>query len=170
MPPDSDLAEDRKRYPRHAALREQSWWAVRTYRLGRQLALVPAGGRRVLADKTYWAVFRVVETVTGISLPREATVGPGLRIHHFGGITVHPDAVLGRTVTLRQGVTIGERYEGSGVPKIGDDVEIGAYAQLLGPITIGDGAKVGALALVIEDVPAGATVVAPAAVQRDATP
>jgi serine O-acetyltransferase len=90
-------------------------------------------------------------------------VGPGLRIHHFGAVVVHPDARIGARCTLRQGVTVGERRDGGGAPVIGDDVTLGAHAHVLGAIQIGDGARIGAMALVIEDVPAGATVVAPAA-------
>jgi len=101
----------------------------------------------------------VVETVTGISLPLGVQAGPGLRIHHFGGIFIHNDAVLGRGVTLRQGVTIGDRQPDGPVPVIGDDVEIGAYAQVLGGVTVGPGARIGAMSVVLQDVPAGATAV-----------
>jgi serine O-acetyltransferase len=45
------------------------------------------------------------------------------------------------------------------VPVIGDDVELGAYAQVLGGVRIGDGARIGAMTVVLTDVPAGATVV-----------
>ncbi len=67
-----------------------------------------------------------------------ASVGPGLRIWHFGGIFINPGVVLGSGYSLRQGVTIGNRVEGGGVPNIGNSVEIGAYAQVLGDIRIGD--------------------------------
>jgi serine O-acetyltransferase len=45
------------------------------------------------------------------------------------------------------------------VPVLGDDVEVGAYAQLRGGIRIGNGCKIGALAVVLCDVPDGATAV-----------
>jgi serine O-acetyltransferase len=51
------------------------------------------------------------------------------------------------------------------VPVLEDDVELGAYAQILGGVRIGRGAKVGAMSVVLCDVPAGATAVgAPARV------
>jgi len=40
-----------------------------------------------------------------------------------------------------------------------DEVDIGAYAQLLGGIRVGRGARIGALSVVLQDVPAGATAV-----------
>ena len=106
-----------------------------------------------------------METAFGISLPRTARSGPGLRIWHFGNIFLHGDVVIGAGCTLRQGVTIGNRREGGPVPVLGDDVELGAYAQVLGAVHLGDGSKVGALSVVLDDVPPGATAVgAPARV------
>ena len=54
------------------------------------------------------------------------------------------------------------------MPVLGDDVDVGAYAQVLGPVRIGDGARLGALALVIKDVPPGGIALAGAAVVREA--
>ena len=150
---------DLRRYPRRPFLKEQSIYAIAVYRFGRRLdARAGRWSARVLLP-VYLLAHRVVETLTGISLPKAATIGPGLRIWHFGNIFVHPDAVLGANCTLRQGVTIGNRREGGPVPRLGDDVELGAYAQLLGDIQIGDGAKVGAMAVVLRSVPAGAVAV-----------
>ncbi len=107
----------------------------------------------------YWLLFRIIETGVGISLPKSASIGPGLRIWHFGGIFIHPEVTMGANCTLRQGVTIGNRHEGGPVPAIGNSVDVGAYAQLLGGIRVGDGCKIGAMSVVLADVPSGATVV-----------
>jgi serine O-acetyltransferase len=45
------------------------------------------------------------------------------------------------------------------VPVIGDNVELGAYAQVLGGIRIGNDCKIGAMSVVLCDVPDGATAV-----------
>jgi len=45
------------------------------------------------------------------------------------------------------------------VPVVGDDVEFGAYAQVLGGIRLGNRCKIGAMALVIKDVPDDATAI-----------
>jgi serine O-acetyltransferase len=154
----ANLASDLERYGRRPWLREQSVWAVTVYRLGR----AAEGLRqplRWMSGRLYWPVYRLVETLTGISLPRTARIGPGLRIHHFGGIVIHPDAVIGAGCTMRHGVTIGEREEGGSVPTIEDGVDIGAYAQLLGGIRIGSRARIGAMSVVLTDVPADAAAV-----------
>ena len=101
-----------------------------------------------------------MHVLTGIDLPCEARVGRRLRIDHFGGIVVSGDAVIGDDVVLRNGVTIGlKRTNERGAPVIGNRVDIGAGAKILGPIRIGDDAVIGANAVVLHDVPAGATAV-----------
>lgn len=142
-----------------AWLREQSLWALWVYRFGRRVDARPPGLARRLQTRLYWLLFRAVETLTGISLPKEATVGPGLRIWHFGGIFIHPAAVIGAGCTLRQGVTLGNRREGGPCPVLEDGVELGAYAQVLGGVRLGRGCTVGAMSVVLVDVPPGYTAV-----------
>ncbi len=153
------LKADLQRYPIRPWFREQSVWAVAVYRFGRYVDQLPCGFRRRILDRFYWLSFRFVETLTGVSLPKEATIGPGLRVWHFGGIFVHPRVVMGAGCTLRQGVTIGVRVEDGPVPVLGDNVELGAYAQILGGVRIGHNAKIGAMSVVLCDVPDGATAV-----------
>ena len=164
---DPDWHADLDRYPRRPWLREQSIWAIAVYRFGRRNDRRRAGPRRWLNDRAYWLAFRAVETLTGISLPKEARIGPGLRIWHFGNIFVHPGVAIGAGCTLRHGVTLGNRREDGPVPVLGDGVDLGAYAQILGEVRVGSGAKVGAMSVVLGDVPEGATAVgAPARVVK----
>ena len=44
-------------------------------------------------------------------MPAEAALGPGLCIHHFGGIIVHSQAAIGEGCTLSHGVTLGDLGE-----------------------------------------------------------
>lgn len=150
---------DRARYGPRAWLREQSWWAVAVMRLGQRSDEIDDARLRRLAGTAYWLGFRVVETITGIGIPKGVRVGPGLRIHHFGGVFIAEGVTIGARCTLRQGVTIGERAQDGPLPVLGDDVDLGAYAQVLGGVVVGDGARIGALSVVLEDVPAGATAV-----------
>jgi serine O-acetyltransferase len=156
---DPDFKADLARYPRRPFLKEQSIWAIWLYRWGRRVFNRRPSLIRNIQLKFYWFLFRIVETLTGISLPLQAQIGPGLRIHHFGNIFINSDVVIGRNCTLRQGVTIGNRTEGGQSPVIEDDVEFGAYAQALGGIRIATGAKIGAMSVVLCDVPAGTTAV-----------
>ena len=140
-------------------LREQSIWALAVYRYGRRVDGLAPGLRRRLHTKTYLLLFTVVETITGISIPKEAQVGPGLRIWHFGNIFVHPQTVIGANCTLRHGVTLGVRDHGGPCPVLEDDVELGAYAQVLGGVRLGKGCRIGAMAVVLCDVPPGCSAV-----------
>ncbi len=150
---------DRARYPKRPWLKEQSIWALAVYRFGQRVDRRTPGITRRLLDRVYWLIYRVTETLTGISIPKSVQVGPGLRIHHFGNIVVHADSILGANCTLRQGVTIGNRHDDGPVPILEDGVDVGAYAQILGGVRIGRGAKIGAMSVVLHDVPAGCTVV-----------
>jgi serine O-acetyltransferase len=156
---DLDWEADLARYPKRPWLKEQSIWALAVYRFGRRNDCRRDGLIRRLGERFYWLAFRITETLTGISIPKSARVGPGLRIYHFGTIVVHADAQIGANCTLRHGVTIGNRVENGPVPVIEDDVELGAYAQVLGGVRIGRGAKIGALSVVLCDVPSGAVAV-----------
>src|SRR3954467_410727 len=138
---DPDWAADLLRYPARPFLREQSAWALWVYRFGRRNDRRRAGFVRRVNDRLYWLLFRVTETLTGISIPKGAEVGPGLRIWHFGNIFVHKDVKIGANCTLRQGATIGSREAFGPVPVLEDDVDVGAYAQILGGIRVGRGAK-----------------------------
>lgn len=112
-------------------------------------------------------VERFTEITTGISLPAEAQIGKGLRIHHFGSIIVHSHAALGEGCTLYHGVTLGDRGGWGGAPRVGNRVVIGAGAKLLGKIEIGDDCLIGANAVVRVSVPSGCVAVGVPAVIRE---
>ena len=138
----------------------QGVWAMTVYRFGRwRYTVRPAFLRRPLS-LLYKFLKIGVQITTGIDLPCEAQVGRRLVIEHFGGIVISGDSVIGDDVTLRHGVTLGlRRTNVPGAPVIGNRVDIGAGAKILGPVHIGDGAVIGANAVVLCDVPAGAMAV-----------
>lgn len=77
----------------------------------------------------------------------------GLKIYHYGSIIVHPKARVGKNCTLHGNCCIGSK----GIfpdesPIIGNNVDIGQGAQVLGDITIADGVKIGAGAIVTKSV------------------
>jgi serine O-acetyltransferase len=111
--------------------------------------------RRVPTQPVRFFIERFIEIITGISIPAEATIGKGLRIHHFGGIIVHSAAVVGEYCTIYHGVTLGDRGGWGGAPRVGDRVLIGAGAKLIGEIVIGDDCIIGTNAVVNTSVPAG---------------
>ena len=154
----SDWRVDRSRYGSGAWLVQPSYWAVAVYRFGRWTINAPRPVRP-FAHALYFAAYSVVRLSTGIEIPRGADIGPGLLIHHFGGIVIHPQSQVGARCTMRQGVTLGTRYENGHPPRLGSDVTLGAYAQILGNVSIGNGATIGAMAVVITDVAPGSTAV-----------
>jgi serine O-acetyltransferase len=98
-------------------------------------------------------VERLTEIVTGISIPAQAQIGKGLRIHHFGGLIIHSETVIGEGCTLYHGVTLGDRGGWGGAPRIGNHVMIGAGAKILGDVTVGDDCRIGANAVVTTSIP-----------------
>jgi serine O-acetyltransferase len=113
---------------------------------------------------------RFVEITTGISIPAEAWIGKGLRIHHFGGIIFHSAAVVGEDCTIYHSVTLGDRGGYGGAPRVGHRVLIGAGAKLMGEIAIGDDSIIGANAVVNVSVPAKHLAVGvPATIKRRRT-
>jgi serine O-acetyltransferase len=98
-------------------------------------------------------VERLTEIGTGISIPAQAQIGKGLRIHHFGGIIMHSETIIGEGCTIYHGVTLGDRGGWGGAPRIGNHVMIGAGAKILGGVTVGDDCRIGANAVVTTSVP-----------------
>lgn len=110
-----------------------------------------------------------------VVIGRYVKIDRGLFLPH-GYVVIDGAVTIGRNCTINPWVTIGLSgsrrwgFDARG-PVIGDGVYIGTGAKLLGPITVGDGARIGANAVVIDDVPAGATVVgAPARVVHETPP
>jgi serine O-acetyltransferase len=102
----------------------------------------------------------ISEILTGIELPCEVTLGRRFRIDHFGGIVISGDAVFGDDCVIRNGVTVGLKNTGHrAAPAIGNRVDIGAGAKILGSIRIGDDVSIGANAVVLIDVPSNSIAV-----------
>ena len=109
----------------------------------------------------YRMCYRHVRNVYGIDLPYSVKLGARVVIEHSGGIIIHGSSEIGDDCILRQGVTLGNRYmeKPLDAPRLGNRVNVGAGAKILGAITIGDEAQIGANAVVLCNVPANATAV-----------
>ena len=130
--------------------------AVIVFRFGTWTISCPKWSRIAL-DPLYWIANFLIQAVWGIDISRDARIGGGLAIGHFGGITVSGRAVIGKDCNLSQGTTIG--MSGDGVPTIGDDVYIAPGARVFGKIVVGNNVKIGANAVVHKDIPDNAIVV-----------
>jgi serine O-acetyltransferase len=109
----------------------------------------------------YRSMFRYVRNHYGVEIPFSAKIGRRVVIEHQGGIVIHGCSVIGDDCVIRQGVTLGNRYMHSpfDAPVLGQRVNVGAGAKLLGGIQVGDDASIGANSVVLKDVPAGGTAV-----------
>lgn len=85
----------------------------------------------------------------------------GLMIWHYGSVIVNPNARIGKNCQIHGNCCIGNaRMDSQDSPVIGDNVNIGQGAQILGGIRIADGVTIGAGAVVVNDIlTPGATVV-----------
>jgi serine O-acetyltransferase len=107
-----------------------------------------------------WLSF-VSRALTQIDIHPGARIGARFFIDHGPGVVIGETAEVGDDVTLYHGVTLGGTSWriGKRHPTLGNHVVVGAGAKILGPIRVGDRARVAANSVVIEAVPAGATVV-----------
>lgn len=71
--------------------------------------------------------------------------------HHLNGIVISPNVSIGKNARIFHQVTIGQQ-DGK-APNIGDNVNIGAGAKIIGNVTIGNDVRIGANAVVISDLP-----------------
>lgn len=89
----------------------------------------------------------------GVELGNDVQLGAGVYFIHSLGTVVGSGAKIGNRVRFLGNNTVGAARN-DGAPVIGDDVEIGCGARVLGPIRIGAGAVIGANSVVLCDVPA----------------
>lgn len=86
--------------------------------------------------------------------------GKGVSIYHIGSIIVNSAVRAGENCKLHGGNCIGNNGKTEGVPRIGNNVDIGYGAVLIGDIVIADNVTIGANAVVNRSVlEPGSTVV-----------
>lgn len=83
----------------------------------------------------------------GFKIPRNC-FGPGLTIYHHGGIIVNEAAKIGADCKLHGDNCIGNNGTTCDVPQIGDGLDMGVGAKIIGNVRLGDHVTVGANAVV----------------------
>jgi serine O-acetyltransferase len=132
--------------------------AVAVHRLGVWRMNVKPKILRAPLSILYRMCFRHIRNHYGIELPYSVTLGRRVIIEHQGAIVIHGHSVIGDDCVIRQGVTLGNRRLDAPLdaPTLGNRVNVGAGAKILGKVHIGDDAVIGANAVVLSDVPPGA--------------
>jgi len=96
-------------------------------------------------------LFNWIRTHLQIEVHRTTCIDGGFRISHFSGIIINSQLIAGKNLTVTSGVIIGQTD--NGVPVLGDDVDIGVGAKIIGGIHLGNRIIIGAQSLVNKDFP-----------------
>jgi serine O-acetyltransferase len=140
-------------------LSEPGFWVVALHRLGNARMDVRARLLRAPLTLAYLATERALNWMWGIQLPYTVRLGRRVRIWHHGG-TVLGARAIGDDVHIRHNTTFGvlTRGDNAAKPIIGNRVDVGVGAVILGPVTVGDDAVVGPNSVVLRHVPPGTVV------------
>lgn len=151
------LAEDLRTHD--GSVLEQGFWALAVHRFGNWRMGLPWPVRPPFTV-AYSFLFKWVEWTCGITLPYTTKVGRRVRIWHHSGMILHARSI-GDDVHIRHNTTFGvaRRGENTGIPEIGDRVDIGCGVCVLGAVRVGDDSVIGANAVVLADVPPGSVAV-----------
>lgn len=95
---------------------------------------------------------------TGVEIHPAASIGRRLIIDHGLGTVIGETTEIGDDAYILQGVVLGARGiadnpSGRRHPRLGDRVEVGAFARILGAVTVGDDVLIGPGIIVTTDVP-----------------
>lgn len=83
----------------------------------------------------------------GIKIPRNTT-GPGLTIYHHGLVIVNENARIGANCVFHGQNCVGNNGIDTDAPVIGDGLDLGIGAKVIGGVELGNNVRVGANAVV----------------------
>ena len=165
----------------------KSWYVVslyfsdRTFRPIVTFRLCQSTRKSKFLGKFFHYYFRWLHKMAcnraGIDFPWKTKIGAGFTMTHGWGIVINGNSVIGKNVTLFNGVTLGQRdrineygERFTQYPTIEDEVWIGPHAVIVGGVTIGKGPRIAANAFVTESIPPYSTVAGnPAVIARTNT-
>lgn len=136
----------------------QGFWTLFWHRFGNARMSQP---RVIRAPMTliYLVMRKTCQILCGIKLDYTVEVGRRVKLEHFGGMVLGARSI-GNDVVIRQNTTFGIKSASdvNAKPRIGNRVNIGAGAVIVGDISIGDDTQIGANCVVWFDVPANSVV------------
>jgi serine O-acetyltransferase len=152
----SILSRDAARYQKLGGIgRNLGFWMVATYRLQNHARTLENPLLALPLRATCKAASMLWQSVWGVRLSKQATIGPGFCLIHPRDVVVGA-ARIGEDCLVFHEVTI---EGGDSGPRIGDRVDVYVGAKVLGDIQVGSDAKIGANCVVTTDVDAGHSVV-----------
>lgn len=115
--------------------KEEFYFNVRKGKVGKVFGLFYLRKKNCLGNKL------------GFKIPRN-TFGPGLTIFHHGEIIVNESAKIGANCRLHGGNCIGNDGIKDCSPRIGNDLDLGIGAKIIGDVYLGNFVRVGANAVI----------------------
>ena len=137
--------KDNRKFLKYAILKEHEWYL---YRFQKKLR-----AEEKATDIVSRFIYRFSKNILGTKLSIYITEGvfdEGLHIWHYGNIIVNAESKVGKNCMLHGDNCIGNNGKTEGCPIIGDNVDIGTGAKILGNIQIANGVKIGAGAVVVK--------------------
>ena len=108
------------------------FWAMVSYHFGRWRSGVRPALLRKAFSLLFKVLYKLVQIVTGIELPREVQVGKNFVIDHHGEVNISGYAQFGDNCRIRTGVVIGlTRVSMPYAPIIGNNVMIGVNTVVI---------------------------------------
>jgi len=133
----------------------QGFWATAIHRIFYNLRDSKFKTVRIFSRFIHIVFIKFSEVFFGIYIGPGVVLGERFVIEHFGGVVINSKTVIGNGVRIRHGVTIGNKSADlpNDVPTIGNNVEIGCGACVIGKVLVGDGTVIGANSVVTKDTP-----------------
>ena len=124
------------------------FWGLFRYRFDRQLYLIFGKYYQGFRLPLY-PLFILLETWSKMDIHYKADIKGGIKVlHNVCGIVVSGQSVIGPNLILTGGNIIGAKGPGSII--IGEGVNFGANATLIGPLELGNQISIGAGACVVK--------------------
>jgi serine O-acetyltransferase len=134
------------------------FWALAVHRLGNWRMGLQTRTLRAPLSVLYAVARQAVVAAWGMDLPYNSRIGRRVRFNHHGCVFVGAWNI-GDDVHFHHSVTIGLVRRGSKkAPIIGNRVEIGPGACIVGEIEVGDDCYIGPNTVLAQSIPAGTTV------------
>lgn len=149
------IAEDYRVHGRD--ITRPGFQAVALHRFGVWRAGLTTKIVRAPLTAIYRTAYAFVRNLYGIEIPYTVELGRRVVFEHQHGIVIHGNSIIGSGCVIRQGVTLGIRSmeHPSAAPVLGENVNVGAGAKILGAVFVGDNARIGANSVVLHNVPDG---------------